>query len=126
MFRAEVETVAALTYQRGLGVAAADTPEQRALVELALERGWFRMYVLSLGGEPVAFWSGAGYDRTFFIGTPGYDPAFAETAARHLPPHAHDRGALRRRRVSTCSTTASASPSTSAASAASRGRRRTC
>jgi CelD/BcsL family acetyltransferase involved in cellulose biosynthesis len=34
--------------------------------------------VLLSGGRPIAFWSGAGYDRTFFVGTPGYDPAFAE------------------------------------------------
>ena len=32
---AEIETVAALTYQRGLGVAAADTDEDRMLTELA-------------------------------------------------------------------------------------------
>ena len=35
---AEIETVAALTYQRGLGVAAADTDEDRMLTELALEQ----------------------------------------------------------------------------------------
>ncbi len=75
---AEIETVAALTYQRGLGVAAADTDEDRMLTELALEKGWYRAWVLSLDGRPIAFWSGAGYDRTFHVGTPGYDPAFAD------------------------------------------------
>jgi CelD/BcsL family acetyltransferase involved in cellulose biosynthesis len=72
------EEVAAKTYQRGLGVAVADTNEERALTRLAFERGWFRAWVLLSGGRPIAFWSGAGYDRTFFVGTPGYDPAFAE------------------------------------------------
>jgi CelD/BcsL family acetyltransferase involved in cellulose biosynthesis len=77
LFR-DTETIAAKTYQRGLGVAFADTPEQRALVELGLERGWFRMYLLSIGGEPAAFWPGSAYNRTFFTGTPGYDPAYAD------------------------------------------------
>jgi CelD/BcsL family acetyltransferase involved in cellulose biosynthesis len=75
---AEVETVAATTYQRGLGVAPADTEEDRALTELSLNRGWFRAWVLSLDGRPIAFWSGSAFDRTFFVGTPGYDPAFAD------------------------------------------------
>ncbi len=77
MFR-DAGAIAAKTYQQNLGVAFADTPEQRALVGLGLARGWFRMYVLSIGGEPAAFWPGALYDRTFFIGTPGYDPAYAD------------------------------------------------
>ncbi len=77
LFR-EAETIAAKTYQGGLGVAFADTPEQRALVELGLELGSFRMYVLSIGGEPAAFWPGSVYNRTFFTGTPGYDPAYAD------------------------------------------------
>jgi len=77
-FLASVEEVAAKTYQRGLGVAMADTVEERALTGLAFERGWFRGWVLSAHGRPIAFWSGAGFSGTFFVGTPGYDPAFAE------------------------------------------------
>ena len=34
--------------------------------------------MLSAGDRPIAFWSGAGFNGTFFVGTPGYDPAFAE------------------------------------------------
>ena len=45
LFR-DLDRVAALTYQRGLGVSFADTEEQRALTTLGLERGWFRAYVL--------------------------------------------------------------------------------
>jgi len=77
-FLAAAETVAVKTYQRGLGVALADTIEERALTGLAFERGWFRGWVLSVGDRPIAFWSGAGFNGTFFVGTPGYDPAFAE------------------------------------------------
>ena len=43
-----------------------------------MNRGWFRVYVLYVGGAPVAFWQGSVYARTFFTGTPGYDPAFAD------------------------------------------------
>ena len=74
----DLEVVAAKTYQRGLGVAFDDTPEQRALTELGLARGWFRVWVLYLDGEPIAFWPGYAYNDVFFIGTPGYDPAYAD------------------------------------------------
>ncbi len=95
----EIETVAALTYQRGLGVASADTDEdRRAHVELALERGWYRAWVLSLDGRPIAFWSGAGYDRTFHVGHAGLRPRVRRLLDRHVLAHARDRGPLRGRR----------------------------
>jgi CelD/BcsL family acetyltransferase involved in cellulose biosynthesis len=75
---AAVEPVAAKTYQRGLGVALHDDERNRRLVGLGLERGWFRVWVLSLDGEPVAFWPGWVYNRSFYSSTPGYDPALAE------------------------------------------------
>jgi CelD/BcsL family acetyltransferase involved in cellulose biosynthesis len=74
----QVELVAAKTYQRGLGVALADTEEHRRMIELGLRQGWFRAYMLSLRGHPVAFWPGTSFRGTFSIGTPGYDPALAE------------------------------------------------
>jgi CelD/BcsL family acetyltransferase involved in cellulose biosynthesis len=74
----DLEAVAAKTYQHGLGVAFGDREEQRELTLLGLERGWFRAYVLYLEGVPVAFWPGYAYSGTFFIGTPGYDPRYAE------------------------------------------------
>jgi Acetyltransferase (GNAT) domain len=77
LFR-DVRALAAKTYQHGLGVAFADTADDEALISLALDRGWFRAYVLYVGGEAVAFWQGSVYARTFFTGTPGYDPAFAD------------------------------------------------
>jgi CelD/BcsL family acetyltransferase involved in cellulose biosynthesis len=76
LFR-DLDAVAARTYQRGLGVAFADTEEHRALTLFGLERGWWRAYVLYIADEPVAFWAGTTYNRTLFVGTPGYDPAYS-------------------------------------------------
>jgi CelD/BcsL family acetyltransferase involved in cellulose biosynthesis len=72
---AAVEPVAAKTYQGGLGVALRDDERNRRLVALGLDRGWFRTWVLYLDGAPVAFWPGWIYNRTFFVGTPGYEPS---------------------------------------------------
>jgi Acetyltransferase (GNAT) domain len=74
----DTDPVARKTYQRGLGVALEDTPEQRSVIEVGLRRGWFRTYVLYLDERPIAFWPGYAYRGTFFIGTPGYDPEFSE------------------------------------------------
>jgi CelD/BcsL family acetyltransferase involved in cellulose biosynthesis len=75
---AAVEPIAAQTYQGGLGVALRDDERNRRLAALGLERGWFRVWVLSVDGSPVAFWPGWLYNRSFYIGTPGYDPALAQ------------------------------------------------
>jgi Acetyltransferase (GNAT) domain len=75
---AAVDPIAAKTYQAGLGVALRDDPRNRRLVSFGLERGWFRVWVLSLDGVPVAFWPGWLYDRSFYIGTPGYEPELAD------------------------------------------------
>jgi hypothetical protein len=73
----DVEKVAAKTYQRGLGVALSDDSETRRKIRLGLQRQWFRVYVLYIDNEPRAFWPGFSYRRTFFIGTPGYDPDYS-------------------------------------------------
>jgi CelD/BcsL family acetyltransferase involved in cellulose biosynthesis len=59
-------------------VAFGADEERQRLVRLALERGWFRAYVLYVDERPIAFWQGYVYDRTFFIGSPGYDPEFSD------------------------------------------------
>jgi CelD/BcsL family acetyltransferase involved in cellulose biosynthesis len=74
----DVGAVAAKTYQHELGIAFEADEERRRLVELALERGLFRAYLLYVEEQPIAFWQGYVYDRTFFIGSPGYDPAFQD------------------------------------------------
>lgn len=75
---AAMEPVAATTYQRALGVGFRDEPRQRALLELGARHGHFRAWVLSIEGAPVAFWYGLAYDGTFYIGSPGYDPAHGD------------------------------------------------
>ena len=76
MFR-DVVRVADLTYQRGLGASFADTPERRRLMALALEKGWFRAWVLYDEEKPIAFWQGTVYRRVYHSGTTGYDPVYA-------------------------------------------------
>jgi CelD/BcsL family acetyltransferase involved in cellulose biosynthesis len=71
----QVGRVAEKTYQGGLGVAFTGDEVQRDLTRLAMERGWFRAWVLSIDGVPVAFWHGEAYRGVFRIGVPGYDPA---------------------------------------------------
>jgi ribosomal protein S18 acetylase RimI-like enzyme len=74
----DLEHVASKTYQRGLDAGFADTEEKRELVQIGLERGWFRAWVLSIRGKPVAFWQGNGRDGTFFVSSTGYDPDYRD------------------------------------------------
>jgi CelD/BcsL family acetyltransferase involved in cellulose biosynthesis len=75
---ADVEEVAKLTYQRGLGIGFAEDHVMRSLTALGMEHGWFRGYVLYLDDRPRAYWLGFGYRGVFRTGLTGYDPAFAE------------------------------------------------
>lgn len=72
------EVVASKSYQRGLGVGVRDDESQRRRARLALERGWFRSFVLYLDDEPVAFCGGEAYKGRFTYGIPGYDPALGD------------------------------------------------
>jgi CelD/BcsL family acetyltransferase involved in cellulose biosynthesis len=74
---ADLETVAAKSYQRGLGVGFTGDELQRRLMELGMRRGRYLAWVLDIDGTPSAFWDGTLHSGTFFIGSPGYDPAFA-------------------------------------------------
>lgn len=74
-FFRDVEPVSAKTYQRALGVSFGDTPTHRKRTRVAMERGWFRGYILYLDGVPCAFHHGELYRGRFRHGRPGYDPA---------------------------------------------------
>jgi CelD/BcsL family acetyltransferase involved in cellulose biosynthesis len=74
---AEVEAVAAKTYQRGLGAAFTGDALDVALMRLSMRRGTFRAWVLELGGTPIAFWFGTAHEGTFGLAHTGYDPAYA-------------------------------------------------
>ncbi|HEY4348242.1 MAG TPA: GNAT family N-acetyltransferase [Gaiellaceae bacterium] len=73
----DAERVARSTYQRKLGAGFEDTESQRALIEVGLEHGWLRGYLLYLDGDPIAYWLCAVYGETMLLKTGGYDPAHA-------------------------------------------------
>jgi CelD/BcsL family acetyltransferase involved in cellulose biosynthesis len=70
---ADLEQVAAKTYQRGLG-AGFDAGNDAELVRLGLERGWFNAWVLYVDDGPCAFEIGDVYRGTFFSAAKGFDP----------------------------------------------------
>jgi CelD/BcsL family acetyltransferase involved in cellulose biosynthesis len=74
-FVRDADRVAGSTYQRALGGGFADTAEQRALIEVGLEHGWVRGYLLHLDGEPIAYWLSSLYGDTMLLKTGGYDHA---------------------------------------------------
>ena len=119
----DIVRVATLTYQRGLGASFADTPERRRLTRLALERGWFRAWVLYDAETPIAFWQGHVYRRVYHSGTTGYDPAYGrDRVGIWLLMRVIENYAATPR--STSSTTASAMPTARATFWTSRGRSR--
>ena len=66
------------TYQHGLGVGFTDEEPHRSLTALAMDRGWFRGYVLYLRDAPAAFWHGNAYEGVFGVGATAFDPAFGD------------------------------------------------
>src|SRR2546428_4084701 len=46
--------------------------------QLALRRGWLRLFVLRLDGKPAAVLHGYRYGRTFYFYQSGFDPTFAK------------------------------------------------
>ena len=54
----DADSVASMSYQRGLGVGVRDDESQRLRARLAMERGWFRAYVLYVDEVPIAFCGG--------------------------------------------------------------------
>lgn len=46
--------------------------------QLALQRGWLRLFVLRLDGRPAAVLHGYRYGRTFYFYQSGFDPTFAK------------------------------------------------
>jgi hypothetical protein len=75
----DAESIAARTYQRGLGVGFLDDEPQQARARMLVEHGWFRGYVLYLDGRPVAFEQGEAYRNRFVSRYAGYDPAHSQS-----------------------------------------------
>jgi hypothetical protein len=74
----DIERIAKNTYQRRLGFGFFDSDLTRHRYEVALRKGWLRVYILSFSGNPVAYWSGFRCGRKFYGETTGYDPAYRE------------------------------------------------
>jgi CelD/BcsL family acetyltransferase involved in cellulose biosynthesis len=74
----DADRVARSTYQRRLGAGVADTPEQRALIEVGLEHRWVRGYLLYVDEDPIAYWLCSVYGDTMLLRTGGFDPAYSE------------------------------------------------
>ncbi len=73
----DLEEIAKKTYQRPLGVGFQDTEQMRRRLGVCAQKGWLRIYVLSVSGEPCAFWMGTLYDGTFYSDEIGFDPQFS-------------------------------------------------
>jgi Acetyltransferase (GNAT) domain len=74
---ANVEAVAARSYQRGMGVGFRLDETQRAVLELMLERDLTRAWVVAVDGQAVAFEIGHRFGDVFFGEATGYDPEYA-------------------------------------------------
>jgi hypothetical protein len=68
----DVEQIAAISYQRGLGVGFFNIPCLRKRFCLEAGKGWLRGYVLYAADIPCAFFIGSIYEQTFHIDFVGY------------------------------------------------------
>jgi Acetyltransferase (GNAT) domain len=73
-----IEEVAKKTYQRGLGVGFELNDYVRTKFEFCANQGWLRIYMLTIGGQPVAFWIGTLYKNIFCSDYHGYDPQYRD------------------------------------------------
>lgn len=74
----DAETIAAKSYQRGLGVGFSESPVIRSRLGFEASRGWLRGYILYLDGQPVALWIGSLRNGIFLSEYVSYDPAYAK------------------------------------------------
>ena len=76
-----LETVAAKSYQRGLGAGFMNSALDRQIVQLAAARGWLMVCVVAIDEVPLGFWAGRLYKGTMFADWTGYDPAYQKFEA---------------------------------------------
>lgn len=82
---ADMETVAATSYQRRLGVGFSGAAMQMALIKRGLEMGRYSTWMLYLDDQPVAFWNGYAYRDTFFVGTPAFNHEYGKySVGKHV------------------------------------------
>jgi hypothetical protein len=71
-----VENIARRTHLRARGRGFEDTPASRREIRLLAAKGWIRIYLLRIAGDPVAYWvctQDRGKLRSIYT---GYDPSF--------------------------------------------------
>lgn len=73
---ADIEVVAARTYQRGLKSGFYNNAEWESLLRLGFERGWFTMWVVYGDGKPLTYAGGYSYNNVFYSYLKGYDPDY--------------------------------------------------
>lgn len=73
-----MESVARMTYQRGLGVGFVDNEENRQRLALFAHRGQMRVLVLEIHDTPKAYWLGTVYGGVFHSEATGYTTEMAE------------------------------------------------
>lgn len=74
----DVEQIAQVTYQRGLGVGFVNNPETRERLHLAAHKGWLRGYVLYVSERPCSFFIGNLHQGTLCLDYAGYDSRFGQ------------------------------------------------
>jgi len=62
------------TYQQGLGHGFDDSERTRHMLRVMAEKGWLRLSVLYVAGEPSAYQIGLTYGKTYKLEQIGFDP----------------------------------------------------
>jgi hypothetical protein len=70
------ESIAKLTYQRGIDSGFKFDDEHFERLNLAAKKGWLRAYILYVDEKPCAFWIGTLYKDVFHSDFIGYDATF--------------------------------------------------
>jgi Acetyltransferase (GNAT) domain len=74
----DMEEIASKTDKRLFGGGFVDTPQMRAQMLVAAQKGWLRAYILYLEEKPAAFWMGNLYDGCLHADHSGYDPVWSK------------------------------------------------
>lgn len=77
-FADAAEAIASTTYHRSLGVGFARNEENLRRVELEANQERLRGYVLSIKGEPKAFWHCIVFQKTLHLCSTGYQPSLRD------------------------------------------------
>jgi hypothetical protein len=78
LLEGEIAHVASRSYQQAVRAEPGDEPLQRELIRLGLEKDWYRAYVMYIGGEPAAYWTGFQYRGSFgWGGETAFDPRYS-------------------------------------------------